>query len=126
VRIGSAEVTGPVLALPEVADAVAVARRSESDEEIWLLIVLGDPQHVDRDGLAARVRAAVRRRASPRHVPARVLVVPDLPRTRSGKTMELAITEVVNGGWPDDTASAANPGAFAQIAAVAGTVAGET
>jgi len=120
VRIGSAEVTGPVLALPEVADAVAVARRSENDEEIWLLIVLADPTTTDEAELASRARAAVRRRASPRHVPARVLAVPDLPRTRSGKTMELAITEVVNGRWPSDTASAANPEAFEQIAGVLG------
>ncbi|MDZ7707254.1 MAG: acetoacetate--CoA ligase [Trueperaceae bacterium] len=116
VRIGSAEVTGPVLALPEVADAVAVARRSEHDEEIWLLIVPADGTGANGADLEARLRATIRRCASPRHVPATVLLVPDLPRTRSGKTMELAIAEVVNGRWPSNTDSAANPGAFAGIA----------
>lgn len=120
VRIGSAEVTGPVLALPEVADAVAVARRGEHDEEIWLLIVPVDPPGTDESELGPRLRAAIRHRASPRHVPARVLLVPDLPRTRSGKTMELAITEVVNGRWPSNVDAAANPEAFADVAAVAG------
>ena len=115
-RIGSAEVTGPVLALPEVRDAAAVPRRTEEDEEIWLLIVPGEGVSVDA-ALEARIRDAVRRRASPRHVPRRIVAVPDLPRTRSGKTMELAIAEVVNGAEPAHPDSAANPEAFEAIAA---------
>lgn len=116
VRIGSAEVTGPVLALPEVRDAAAVPRRLEEDEEIWLLVVPREGASLDA-ALEARIRDAVRRRASPRHVPRRIVAVPDLPRTRSGKTMELAIAEVVNGAAPAHPDSAANPEAFAAIAA---------
>jgi acetoacetyl-CoA synthetase len=116
VRIGSAEVTGPVRALAEVADAAAVPRRRGEDQEIWLLVVLRDGGDGD-ERLRERVLEAVRRGASPRHVPRRIVVVPDLPRTRSGKTMEIAIAAVVNGGRPANPDSAANPEAFDAIAA---------
>ena len=115
VRIGSAEVTGPALALAEVADAAAVPKRTGGDEEIWLLVVPTDGTTLGAVQVDA-IRAAIRRGASPRHVPAVVLEVPELPRTRSGKTMELAIAEVVNGRKPVNAASAANPDAFESIA----------
>lgn len=97
-------------------DAAAVPKRSGSDEEIWLLVVLADGAALDAE-LEATVCRTVARGASPRHVPRRIIDVPDLPRTRSGKTMELAIAEVVNGGRPRDTTSAANPEAFEALAA---------
>ena len=116
VRIGSAEVTGPVRSLPEVADAAAVPYRRGDDEEIWLLVVLRAGTAMD-EALRARVRAALRCWASPRHVPRRIVAVPELPRTRSGKTMEIAIAAVVNGRRPSNPDSAANPEAFDAIAA---------
>jgi acetoacetyl-CoA synthetase len=116
VRIGSAEVTGPVLTLPEVTDAAAVPRRSGGDEAIWLLVVLRPGAELD-EALRGRIRGEVRRKASPRHVPRRIVAVADLPRTRSGKTMEIAIADVVNGRPPRHPGSAADPEAFAALAA---------
>lgn len=114
VRIGSAEVTGPLASLAAVTDAAAVPRRREEDEEIWLLVVLREGAVLDAD-LEAAVRTAIARGASPRHVPRRIVDVPDLPRTRSGKTMELAIAGLVNEGRGGDASSAANPEAFEAI-----------
>ncbi|MEJ2668577.1 MAG: hypothetical protein P8Z81_16045, partial [Deinococcales bacterium] len=90
-----------------------VGRRSggAGDEEIWLLVVLAEGRQLDA-GLAGRIKAAIRDGASPRHVPRRILQVPQLPRTRSGKSMELAVARLVNGLDVPNAAVAANPEAF--------------
>jgi len=112
VRIGTAEVYRPLEAVPEVVEAAAVGRKlPDGDEEIWLLVVLRPEITLD-DGLRDRVRQAIRRGASPRHVPRRVLQVADLPRTRSGKAMELAVAQLVNGRPVPNTEVMANPGAL--------------
>ncbi len=112
VRIGTAEVYRPLEAVPEVVEAAAVGRKlPDGDEEIWLLVVLRPELTLD-DSLRDRVRQAIRRGASPRHVPRRVLQVPDLPRTRSGKAMEVAVAQLVNGRPVPNTEVMANPGAL--------------
>lgn len=116
VRIGSAEVTGPVLALPGVVDAAAVPYPRGHDEEVWLLVVLADGARLSEDGERA-VRRAVREGASPRHVPARVLAVPDLPRTRNGKTMEKLLAALVAGRDPGPLTAVGNPGAIDAVRA---------
>ncbi len=114
VRIGSAEVTGPAVAAAEVADAAAVPKREGSDESIWLLIVPapGAPwsQEAER-----RLRDRIRTAASPRHVPTRIVAVPDLPRTRSGKVIERALAALVNGEPVGPLPGAANPEALPEI-----------
>src|SRR5690606_29528406 len=79
VRIGTAEIYRALEALPEVLEAAAVGRRHDADEVIWLLLVLRDGVSFDHD-LLGRVREAIRHGASPRHLPAKVLAVPSLPR----------------------------------------------
>ncbi|MEX2501404.1 MAG: acetoacetate--CoA ligase [Trueperaceae bacterium] len=111
VRIGSAEVTGPLLAEADVVDAAAVPWRSGTEEAIVLLVVLHDGVALD-DPLAERLRTRIRTAASPRHVPARIVAVPDLPRTRSGKTMERALAALVRGEPTGSLAGAANPEAL--------------
>jgi len=117
VRIGTAEIYRPLERIPEVVEAAAVARRRDGDEQVWLLVVLHDGVTLD-DALIDRIRAEVRRGASPRHVPARVLQVPQLPRTRSGKMMELAVARVVNGQAVPNVSVVANPEALEAIRAV--------
>ncbi len=116
VRIGTAEIYRPLESLPEVVEACAVGRRTGSDEEIWLLLVLREEEVLD-DDLIGRVRAAIRQGASPRHVPRRVLQVRELPRTRSGKPMEIAVRAIVNGAGPTNLEVMANPEVCAEIAA---------
>ena len=108
VRIGTAELYRPLEAVPEVVEACAVGKRREDGEEVWLLLVLHDGRALDA-GLEARVRDVIRRGASPRHVPARVLQVSALPHTRSGKPMELAVRRLVNGEDVPNRAVMANP-----------------
>ena len=108
VRIGTAELYRPLEAVPEVVEACAVGKRRGDDEEVWLLLVLREGDRLDA-GLEARVKGAIRRGASPRHVPARVLQVAVLPHTRSGKPMELAVRALVNGEDVPNRAVMANP-----------------
>ncbi|MDZ7800271.1 MAG: acetoacetate--CoA ligase [Trueperaceae bacterium] len=116
VRIGSAEVTGPVLALPGVVDAAAVPRPRGHDEEIWLLVVMAEDIRLD-EAQEGAIRQAVREGASPRHVPARVLAVPDLPRTRNGKTMEKLLAALVAGRDPGPLTAVGNPEAIDAVRA---------
>ncbi len=108
VRIGTAELYRVVEALPEVLESLAVGRKHDGDEHIVLFVVLGEGLALD-DVLAGCIRDAVRRELSPRHVPARVLQVPGLPRTRSGKLSELAVRALVNGEAPANREALANP-----------------
>ncbi|MBX3141950.1 MAG: acetoacetate--CoA ligase [Trueperaceae bacterium] len=111
VRIGTAEIYRPLEAIGEVREAVAVAKRTGADgedQEIWLLVVLRAGASLG-GGLEARVKQAIREAASPRHVPKRVVDVPELPRTRSGKVMELAVTRLVNGEPIANREVVANP-----------------
>src|SRR5690606_12847976 len=114
VRLGTAEIYRPLEALAEVAEAAAVGKRVGDDQEIWLLVTLA-PGAVLDDELVERIKAAVRRGASPRHVPRRVIDVPQLPRTRSGKAMELAVARLVNGQAVPNLEVMANPGSVALI-----------
>ena len=117
VRIGTAEIYRALEVLPEVLEAAAVGRRNGADEVIWLLVVLRDGAILDQE-LVGRIRAAIRHGASPRHLPAKVLAVPSLPRTRSGKPMEIAVARLVNGQPVPNVAVIANPESLTEISAV--------
>ena len=117
VRIGTAEIYRPLEHVRVVAEAAAVGKKVEGDEEIWLLVVLRQGSVLD-EALAAEIRAAIRAGASPRHVPRRVLQVPQLPRTRSGKAMEMAVARIVNGLEVTNRAVMANPESVDEIRAV--------
>lgn len=96
VRIGTAEIYRVVEHLPEVAEAIAVAQEWDGDTRIVLFVRLADG-HALGDELVATIGRELRSRCSPRHVPAVVAEVADIPRTRSGKIVELAVTEVIHG-----------------------------
>lgn len=111
VRIGTAEIYNAVEAMPEIAEAVAVGFQRGGDEQIVLLVMLTNDGVLD-DGLVADIKQAIRTRASPRHVPAEVLQVGDIPRTRSGKVAELAVKCVLAGRPVSNTVALANPNAL--------------
>lgn len=114
VRIGTAELYRAVEALPEVAEALAIGQPWDADVRIVLFVRTVAGRDLD-DGLVARIRSEVRRRCSPRHVPARIVAVTDLPRTRSGKLAELAVADVVAGRVVRNTEALANPESLAQF-----------
>ena len=123
VRIGTAEVYRALESVPEIVEAAAVGKKviapgdtRATDEEVWLAVVLTQGATLDA-GLRSRVAAAVRRNASPRHVPKVVFQVADLPRTRSGKLMELTVARLVNGLGPGDVDAVANPASLGAVRA---------
>ena len=111
VRIGTAEIYRQVDALDEVAESLVIGQSWEDDTRIVLFVVPAARVDLDED-LIARIRTAIRSGASPRHVPAVVLAVPDLPRTRSGKLVELAVRNVVEGRPVTNVEALANPEAL--------------
>jgi len=129
VRIGTAEVYRALEAVPEVLEAAAVGRKlgpelpggAFADEEVWLLVVLRAGESLTPE-LEARIKAAVREGASPRHVPRVVIQVSALPRTRSGKPMEIAVAKLVNGRPLENAEVMANPEVLEEIAAKARAV----
>jgi acetoacetyl-CoA synthetase len=114
VRIGTAEIYRQVEQLPEVAEAIAVGQEWDGDTRIVLFVRLAEGAELD-DELERRIRTRLRERCSPRHVPARIAAVEDIPRTRSGKITELAVADVVNGRDVRNTEALANPEALAQF-----------
>jgi acetoacetyl-CoA synthetase len=108
VRIGTAEIYRIVEQFPEIAEAVAVAQRSGSDTRVVLFVTMATGANLTPE-LEAEIRDRLRREESPRHVPAVILTVDDIPRTRSGKITELAVTAVVNGDPVKNTEALANP-----------------
>ena len=111
VRIGTAEIYRECEKLPEVLEGLAVGQEWEGDERIVLFVKLREGAELDED-LVRRIRGQIREGASPRHVPARVAAVPDLPRTKSGKIVELAVKNVLHGRSVKNTEAMANPEAL--------------
>ena len=108
VRIGTAEIYRIVDALPEVAESVVIGQRWERDTRIALFVRLAPGIELTPD-LEARIRTRLRDEGSPRHVPALIVAVQDIPRTRSGKISELAVGAAVNGDPIRNIEALANP-----------------
>ena len=118
VRIGTAEIYRQVERIPEVLEALAFGQECDGDTRIVLLVRLVEGAHFDEE-LVGEIKQRIRTGCTPRHVPALVLEVADLPRTRSGKLAELAVAEVVNGGTVRNTSALANPESLDAIASLA-------
>jgi acetoacetyl-CoA synthetase len=114
VRIGTAEIYRVVERLDKVAECVAVAQRWDDDTRIVLFVRTAEGVELD-DELRSTIRTTIRSACSPRHVPAVVAAVTDIPRTRSNKISELAVTDVVNGREVRNTEALANPESLAQF-----------
>ena len=115
IRIGTAEIYRVVEQLDEVIESIAIGQEWEGDTRIVLFVRLADGVSLD-DDLVSRIRSELRTKCSPRHVPAVVAQVADIPRTRSGKIVELAVTETVHGRPIKNWEALANPEALAYYA----------
>jgi acetoacetyl-CoA synthetase len=114
VRIGTAEIYRQVETIDDVVESLVIGQDWDGDVRVVLFVVLRDGVALT-DELVAEIRARIRTGASPRHVPARVLVVDDLPRTRSGKLTELAVRDVVHGRPVKNVEALANPEALDRL-----------
>jgi acetoacetyl-CoA synthetase len=111
VRIGTAEIYNQVEQMPEVLEALCVGQDFDDDVRVVLFVRLAPGVALD-DDLEKRIRTKVRTGASPRHVPARIVAVADIPRTKSGKITELAVREVIHGRPVKNKEALANPEAL--------------
>jgi acetoacetyl-CoA synthetase len=111
VRIGTAEIYRQVEKLDEVVESIAIGQRWADDVRVVLFVVLKPGLELD-DALRARIREVIRANATPRHVPAKIVAVADIPRTKSGKIVELAVRSVVHGERIAHTEALANPQAL--------------
>jgi acetoacetyl-CoA synthetase len=111
VRIGTSEIYREVERLPEVLDSVAIGQAWQDDTRVILFVVLRDSIALDQ-ALEDAIRGAIRSGASPRHVPAKIIAVSDIPRTLSGKVVELAVRSVVHGEAVKNVDALANPAAL--------------
>jgi len=112
VRIGTAEIYRQVEQIPDVLESLVVAQEWQSDVRVVLFVKLRDGVTLD-EALIQRINRQIRANASPRHVPARTVQVADIPRTKSGKIVELAVREVVHGRPVKNLDALANPEALA-------------
>tara|TARA_B100001105_G_scaffold51697_1_gene38997 strand:- start:63 stop:680 length:618 start_codon:yes stop_codon:yes gene_type:complete len=108
VRIGTAEIYRRVEQHPDVEEALVIDQEWDGDTRVVLFVVTTDGVTLD-DELRDRIRSDIRTGASPRHVPAVIVEVPELPRTRSGKLVELAVRAVVEGREVTNLEALANP-----------------
>jgi acetoacetyl-CoA synthetase len=114
VRIGTAEIYRQVEQLNEVVESLVIGQHWDNDERIVLFVRLRDGATLDAS-LEARIRDQIRRNTSPRHVPARIVQVREIPRTKSGKIVELAVRDVVHGREIKNREALANPEALEQF-----------
>lgn len=118
VRIGTAEIYRQVEKLEEIVESIAIGQHWKDDVRVVLFVILRDGIELD-DDLQRRIRTVVRENTTPRHVPAKIVAVPEIPRTKSGKIVELAVRSVVHREPVKNTEALANPGALAHFADIA-------
>ncbi|TIT98799.1 MAG: acetoacetate--CoA ligase, partial [Mesorhizobium sp.] len=111
VRIGTAEIYNQVEQMPEILEALCIGQDFDNDVRVVLFVRLAAGVRLDED-LEKRIRARIRTGASPRHVPAKIVAVTDIPRTKSGKITELAVRDVVHGRAIKNMEALANPEAL--------------
>ena len=111
VRIGTAEIYRQVEQLKEVKEAIVIGQDWDNDVRVVLFVVLSEGFSLD-DALRQKIKTQIRLGASPRHMPAVILQVPDIPRTKSGKITEIAVRDIVHGRDVKNKEALANPQAL--------------
>ena len=114
VRIGTAEIYRQVEQLPEVLESLVIGQDWEGDVRVVLFVRLQEGHKLD-EALIQKIKSQIRQNCTPRHVPAKILKVDDIPRTKSGKIVELAVRHVVHGREVKNLEALANPEALAEF-----------
>jgi acetoacetyl-CoA synthetase len=114
VRIGTSEIYRQVERIPKIVESIAVGQDWQGDVRIVLFVVLKEGETLT-ESLQSKIKLSVRNNASPRHVPAIILQVKDIPRTRSGKITELAVRDIINNRPLANTEALANPEALEEF-----------
>ena len=114
VRIGTAEIYRQVESLDEIVESLVIGQDWQGDVRVVLFVRLKDGLSLD-DSLVGKIKQRIRSSTTPRHVPAKILQVADIPRTKSGKIVELAVRDVVHGRAVKNLQALANPEALAEF-----------
>jgi acetoacetyl-CoA synthetase len=115
VRIGTAEIYRQVERLPEILESIVIGQDWQNDVRVVLFVRLREGLALD-DSLTQRIKRTIRKNTTPRHVPGKILQVNDIPRTKSGKIVELAVRQIVHGQPVRNLEALANPEALALFA----------
>ena len=111
VRIGTAEIYRQVETLDEVVESIVIGQLFQGDARVVLFVKLAEGITLNAE-LVERIKQRIRQNTTPRHVPAKVVQVPDIPRTKSNKIVELAVRDVVHGRGVKNVEALANPEAL--------------
>ncbi|WP_199479005.1 acetoacetate--CoA ligase [Vibrio harveyi] len=114
VRIGTAEIYQQVNAIEGIVDSIAVGKEIKRNEQIWLFVQTVSGVTLD-DRLVAEIKSRLKTSCSPRHVPSQIFAISDIPKTRSGKLVELAVKQVINGKEVENLGAIANPDVLEEI-----------
>lgn len=114
VRIGTAEIYRIVEAMDDVIESVVVGKRKNGDVEVLLFVVLKEGIELENK-LTDQIKLNIRNKATPRHVPSGIYQVDDIPRTISGKKVEIAVTKIVNRDKVENKDALANPDSLDQF-----------
>ncbi|MDA7686562.1 acetoacetate--CoA ligase [Pseudomonadales bacterium] len=111
VRIGTAEIYRQVEKIDAILESICIGQRWKDDVRVILFVVLREGIELT-DALEKEIRRCIRQNTTARHVPAKIIAVPDVPRTLSGKIVELAVSKIVHDELPNNNDSLANPDAL--------------
>jgi acetoacetyl-CoA synthetase len=118
VRIGTAEIYRQVEQLPEVLESIVIGQDWQNDVRVVLFVRLREGVKLD-EALKDKIKAQIRANTTPRHVPAKIIAVTDIPRTKSGKITEIAVRDTVMGKVVKNKEALANPEALDLYADIA-------
>ncbi|ANQ24496.1 acetoacetate-CoA ligase [Vibrio natriegens] len=107
VRIGTAEIYQQVNSIEGIVDSIAVGKEVDRNEQIWLFVQLATTEKLN-DDMIAKIKAQLKSACSARHVPSEIFAISDIPKTRSGKLVELAVKQVINGREVENIGAIAN------------------
>ena len=107
VRIGTAEIYQQVNSIEGIVDSIAVGKEVDRNEQIWLFVQLATTEKLN-DDMIAKIKAQLKSACSARHVPSEIFSISDIPKTRSGKLVELAVKQVINGREVENIGAIAN------------------
>ncbi len=108
VRLGTAEIYSEVEKFTEVKESIVISQTWDNDVRIILFIVLNS-KHVLNEALLKKIKIQIRKNTSPKHVPSKIIVVDDIPRTKNGKIVELAVKNTIEGNEIKNKEALANP-----------------
>jgi acetoacetyl-CoA synthetase len=108
VRIGTAEIYRQVEQISEVLESIAIGQNWQNDVRVILFVKLKEGVTLDGD-LIARIKQQIRSNTTPRHVPAKIIQIPDIPRTKSGKIAEIAVRDTIHGQTIKNSEALLNP-----------------